>query len=85
MGTFGGVVIKPLLYDSLPYKPNDVEYIAAISKSYQVIAVPGNAKANTLKEWIAEVKKSDGPAALVCPVLVALFTLWLRIWVTGQD
>ncbi|CVG91828.1 TPA: Bug family tripartite tricarboxylate transporter substrate binding protein [Pseudomonas aeruginosa] len=56
--------LNPLLYDSLPYKPNDVEYIAAISKSYQVIAVPGNAKANTLKEWIAEVKKSDGPAAI---------------------
>jgi tripartite-type tricarboxylate transporter receptor subunit TctC len=56
--------LNPILYKSLPYKPSDFENIAAISKSYQVIAVPSSAKANTLKEWIDEVKQSKVPAAI---------------------
>jgi tripartite-type tricarboxylate transporter receptor subunit TctC len=56
--------LNPLLYKNLPYKPGDFQFLAPVSKGHHVIAVPSSAKPNSLKEWIAEIKRSDQPAAI---------------------
>ncbi|AEF88683.1 hypothetical protein DelCs14_1651 [Delftia sp. Cs1-4] len=57
--------LNPLLYKTLPYKPGDFQFLAPVSKGHHVIALPASAKPNTLAEWIAEVKGSGKPAAIV--------------------
>lgn len=54
--------LNPLVYKSLPYKPEQFELLAPVSKGHQLIVVPKNVKANTLQEWIADIKKSGQPA-----------------------
>lgn len=56
--------LNPLLYKNLPYKPGDFQFLAPVSKGHHVIAVPGNSKATSLKEWIEGVKRSGQPAAI---------------------
>jgi len=54
--------LNPLVYKTLPYKPEQFELLAPISKGHQLIVVPKNVKANTLQEWIEDIKKSGQPA-----------------------
>jgi tripartite-type tricarboxylate transporter receptor subunit TctC len=58
------MALNPLLYKNLPYKPADFQFLAPISKGHHLIAVPASSKANTLAEWIAEIKQSGKPAAV---------------------
>lgn len=53
--------LNPLVYKSLPYKPEQFEYLGPVSKGHQLIAVPKNVKANTLQEWMADNKRSGQP------------------------
>jgi len=56
--------LNPLLYNNLPYKTSDFQFLAPVSKGHHVIAIPSSTKPNTLAEWIAEVKRSGQPAAI---------------------
>lgn len=56
--------LNPLLYKNLPYKPGDFQFLAPVSKGHHLIAVPASAKASSLAEWIAEIKRSGQPAAI---------------------
>lgn len=56
--------LNPLVYKSLPYKPEQFELLAPVSKGHQLIVVAKNVKANTLQEWIADIKKSGEPASI---------------------
>src|SRR5450830_330648 len=58
------MALNPLLYKNLPYKPEDFQFLAPVSKGHHVIAVPNTVKANTLAEWISEIKSSGRPAAI---------------------
>lgn len=54
--------LNPLVYKSLPYHPENFELLAPVSKGHQLIVVASNVKANTLQEWIADIRKSGAPA-----------------------
>lgn len=54
--------LNPLVYKALPYKPEQFELIGPVSKGHQLIVVAKNVKANTLQEWITDIKKSGQPA-----------------------
>ncbi|THJ33485.1 tripartite tricarboxylate transporter substrate binding protein [Lampropedia aestuarii] len=56
--------LNPLLYKNLAYQPTDFQYLAPVSKGHHVIAIPASAKANTLQEWIDDIKQSGKPAAV---------------------
>jgi tripartite-type tricarboxylate transporter receptor subunit TctC len=56
--------LNPLVYKSLPYKSEKFELLAPVSKGHQLIVVSKNVKANTLQEWIEEIKKSGLPAPI---------------------
>lgn len=56
--------LNPILYKKLSYKPADFKYLGPISMAHHVIALPAAAKANTLKEWVEEVRQSGKPAAI---------------------
>ncbi|AEF88814.1 extra-cytoplasmic solute receptor [Delftia sp. Cs1-4] len=56
------MALNPILYKQLPYRPENFQPLAVISKGHHVIAVPANAKANTLAEWVDEIKRSGRAA-----------------------
>jgi tripartite-type tricarboxylate transporter receptor subunit TctC len=70
----------PYLHDNLPYRPSDLVPIARVSNTFVTISVPVGAKADTLAELVAEIRKQPGKLnwAGVTGTLDFMFEGWLK-------
>jgi len=54
------MALNPALYKAATYKPSDFEAVSLVSKQPYVIVVHPSLQANSLKEFIEQVKKNPG-------------------------
>jgi tripartite-type tricarboxylate transporter receptor subunit TctC len=55
-----GLILNPLLYTNLPYKPSDFKYLGSMGRSPMLLIVHNDLGVNSVQEFIALAKKKPG-------------------------